>query len=165
MNKTEVVITDLSNEEFEEADVAFEDKTEKAMNFLANIEDELSSDVAAQVKNGLQDFTLLLTDLKLDPKLASLWKLIYSNAMTDRKHALALWLDLYVKTYENEEKHFQNGQTLHRYMDIMNKANQQLIKLAELVDRAREEKQREENESIINHFFDKNNTSKPIKKK
>lgn len=165
MNKTEVVITDLSNEEFEETDVAFEDKAEKAMNFLANIEDELSSDVAAQVKNGLQDFTLLLTDLKLDPKLASLWKLIYSNAMTDRKHALALWLDLYVKTYENEEKHFQNGQTLHRYMDIMNKANQQLIKLAELVDRAREEKQREENESIINHFFDKNNTSKPIKKK
>lgn len=165
MNKAEVIITDLSNEEFEETETAVEDKAEKAMNFLANVEDELSSDVAAQVKNGLQDFTLLLTDLKLDPKLASLWKLIYSNAMTDRKHALALWLDLYVKTYENEEKHFQNGQTLHRYMDIMNKANQQLIKLAELVDRAKEEKQREENESIINHFFDKNNTNKPIKKK
>jgi len=165
MKETDVIITDLSEEITEERIDTPLEKAEKAKNFLSNIEDELSEDVAVQVKNGLQDFTSLLTDLKLDPKLASLWKLIYSNAMTDRKHALALWLDLYVKTYDNEDKHFQNGQTLHRYMDIMNKSNQQLLKLAELVDKAKEEKEKEENQSMINHFFKKNDESKPIKKK
>lgn len=166
MKETDIIITDLSNEPFdEEREETPIEKAEKARNFLTNIEDELADDVAVQVKNGLQDFTLLLNDLNLDPKLASLWKLIYSNAMTDRKHALALWLDLYVKTYDDGDKHFQNGQTLHRYMDIMNKSNQQLLKLAELVDRAREIKEKEENESIVNHFFNKNDNNKPIKKK
>jgi len=166
MKETEIVFQNEESIELEKKEESEEEKISEAKNFLQNIEDELSEDVKIQVKSGLSDFSLLLSDLELDPRLASLWRLIYSNAMTDRKNAFALWLDLYVKTYNNEDKHFQHGQTLHKYMDIMTKSNQQLLKLAELVDKARENKERIDGENLINNFFDsKKNESTPIKKK
>lgn len=166
MKETEIIFQNEESIELEEKEESEEEKISEAKNFLQNIEDELSEDVKIQVKSGLSDFSLLLSDLELDPRLASLWRLIYSNAMTDRKNAFALWLDLYVKTYNNEDKHFQHGQTLHKYMDIMTKSNQQLLKLAELVDKARENKERVDGENLINNFFDsKKNESIPIKKK
>ena len=104
---------------------------------LENVENELTEEVKAQVKSGFDDFTSLLSAIELDPRLASLWKLIYANAMTDRKNAFALFLDLYVITFSDNEKHFQHGQTLTKYMEAMSRANQQLLKLADLVDKAR----------------------------
>jgi hypothetical protein len=138
-----------------------------AKSFLENIEDELVEDVKTQVKSGLQDFTALLSDLELDPRLASLWKLIYANAMTDRKNAFALWLDLYVKTFNNEENHFKHGQTLTKYMEMMSKSNQQLLKLAELVDNARTQYEIKQDDNIAAHFFGKKQSSAilEIKKK
>jgi len=166
MKETDILFQNEEEIDIEEKEFSENEKISQAKNFLSNIEDELSEDVKIQVKSGLQDFTLLLTDLELDPRLASLWRLIYSNAMTDRKNAFALWLDLYVKTYNNEDKHFQHGQTLHKYMDIMTKSNQQLLKLAELVDKAREEKEKTDNENMINNFFDpKKNSESTLKKK
>lgn len=166
MKETDILFQNEDDVEIEEKEFTDSEKITQAKNFLSNIEDELSEDVKIQVKSGLQDFTMLLTDLELDPRLASLWRLIYSNAMTDRKNAFALWLDLYVKTYNNEDKHFQHGQTLHKYMDIMTKSNQQLLKLAELVDKAREEKEKIDNKNLIDNFFDpKKNTESTFKKK
>lgn len=166
MKESDIVFENEEELGIEEKNETEDEKIIEAKNFLLNVEDELAEDVKIQVKSGLQDFTLLLSDLELDPRLASLWRLIYSNAMTDRKNAFALWLDLYVKTYNNEDKHFQHGQTLHKYMDIMTKSNQQLLKLAELVDKAREQKERTDSENLINGFFDpKKEGTLPIKKK
>jgi hypothetical protein len=166
MKETNIIFQNEEELNLEEKEETEDEKIIEAKNFLSNIEDELSEDVRVQVKSGLQDFTFLLSDLELDPRLASLWRLIYSNAMTDRKNAFALWLDLYVKTYNNEDKHFQHGQTLHKYMDIMTKSNQQLLKLAELVDKAREQKEKIDSENLINNFFDpKKEDSSTIKKK
>jgi hypothetical protein len=166
MKETNIIFQNEEELNLEEKEETEDEKIIEAKNFLSNIEDELSEDIRVQVKSGLQDFTFLLSDLELDPRLASLWRLIYSNAMTDRKNAFALWLDLYVKTYNNEDKHFQHGQTLHKYMDIMTKSNQQLLKLAELVDKAREQKEKIDSENLINNFFDpKKEDSSTIKKK
>jgi hypothetical protein len=161
--KTDNDDTEITDETLEK-EIDENDPIFQAKSFLENIEDELSEEVKTQVKSGLQDFTSLLSDLELDPRLASLWKLIYSNAMTDRKNAFALWLDLYVKVFNSDEKHFQHGQTLHKYMEAMSKANQQLLKLAELVDKARDQKENYDRESSIGTFFRNDKTDYRKKK-
>jgi hypothetical protein len=128
-------------------------KFHKAKSFLENVENELTEEVKAQVKSGFDDFTSLLSAIELDPRLASLWKLIYANAMTDRKNAFALFLDLYVITFSDNEKHFQHGQTLTKYMEAMSRANQQLLKLADLVDKARDKKEERDNADLAAEFF------------
>jgi hypothetical protein len=138
-----------------EEEVSFEEneKFYKAKSFLENVENELSDEVKSQVKSGFDDFTNLLSSIDLDPRLASLWKLIYANAMTDRKNAFALFLDLYVITFSDTEKHFQHGQTLTKYMEAMSRANQQLLKLADLVDKARDKKEERDNADLAAEFF------------
>lgn len=140
-------------EQEDENDLNENSKFFKAKSFLENVENELSDEVKAQVKSGFDDFTSLLSAIDLDPRLASLWKLIYANAMTDRKNAFALFLDLYVITFSDAEKHFQHGQTLTKYMEAMSRANQQLLKLADLVDKARDKKEERDNADLAAEFF------------
>jgi hypothetical protein len=149
-----IVIEDENTAE-QEDEIGFNenDKFHKAKSFLENVENELTDEVKAQVKTGFEDFTSLLTAIDLDPRLASLWKLIYANAMTDRKNAFALFLDLYVITFSDAEKHFQHGQTLTKYMEAMSRANQQLLKLADLVDKARDKKEERDNSDLAAEFF------------
>jgi hypothetical protein len=139
----------------------------KAKSFLENVENELSDEIKTQIKSGFDDFTGLLASIDLDPRLASLWKLIYANAMNDRKNAFALFLDLYVITFSDAEKHFQHGQTLTKYMEAMSRANQQLLKLADLVDKARDKKEERDNSNLAAEFFSPNSKSsyEPRRKK
>lgn len=72
MKETDILFQNEDDVEIEEKEFTDSEKITQAKNFLSNIEDELSEDVKIQVKSGLQDFTLLLTDLELDPRLATL---------------------------------------------------------------------------------------------
>lgn len=95
-------------------------------------------EVAAQTVKQLADFNELLGTLaSTEDKQKALWRQIYENATTDRLNAYLVWSDLYGSVQNQPAEHAIHGQNLSRYMERMSKANDQLIKLAELVGNAK----------------------------
>lgn len=90
-------------------------------------------------KEQMKDFGSLLKslDTSLDKK-KQLWKLIFENAVTDRKNAYLVFADLYVSVHSSPAEHAIHGPTISKYMERMSKATDQLLKLAELVAAAEE---------------------------
>lgn len=83
----------------------------------------------------LFDFSALLDTLSsVEEKKKALWKQIYENAVTDRKNAYILFGDLYKDVHNQPAQHAIHGITLSKYLERMEKSNQQLIKLAEMID-------------------------------
>jgi hypothetical protein len=111
-------------EEEEEFNVVFESKTSD------ELEKKLNEDAI--------NFSSLLDALEdVDQRQKLLWKQIYDNANEDRKNAYLVWTDLYIKVHGDEEKHFKHGAVISKYMERMEKANEQILKLAALVDKAK----------------------------
>jgi hypothetical protein len=89
----------------------------------------------AKVNEQLLDFSALLDTLStVEAKKKALWKQIYENAVTDRKNAYLLFGNLYMQVKDDADKHGLHGMVLAKYLERMEKANNQLIKLAELVE-------------------------------
>lgn len=86
------------------------------------------------IEEKIKDFTELLDQIdSLDDKKKRLWKEIYENAVTDRQNAYVLFTTL-VDIVENKStEHAIHGRTLATYIEKMSKANDQIIRLAELV--------------------------------
>ena len=103
--------------------------------------DELDKKIAKEIE-GFTD--LLGTLATTEERKKSLWKQIYENAVTDRRNAFILFGDLYSMVVNKNSEHAIHGQTLTKYMERMSKANEQLIKLAELVSQAIDENVEEE---------------------
>lgn len=80
----------------------------------------------------------------IDERLKLLWKQIYENALIDRRNAYMIWTDLYLQVHGNPEQHVIHGDHLSKYMERMEKANTQLLKLAELVYKAKDKQEAEE---------------------
>jgi hypothetical protein len=80
----------------------------------------------------------------IDERLKLLWKQIYENALMDRRNAYIVWTDLFSAVHGNPEQHVIHGDHLAKYMERMEKANVQLLKLAELVYKAKDKQQEDE---------------------
>lgn len=86
----------------------------------------------------LKSFNELLDTLaSSEDKQKSLWRQIYENAITDRMNGYVIWVDLYREVQGKPSEHAIHGPNLSKYMERMSKANDQLIKLAELVANAK----------------------------
>jgi len=93
----------------------------------------------------LATFVELLDSITtIDERLKLLWKQIYENALIDRRNAYMIWTDLYLTVHGNPEQHVIHGDHLSKYMERMEKANTQLLKLAELVYKAKDKQEAEE---------------------
>jgi hypothetical protein len=93
----------------------------------------------------LATFVELLDSITtIDERLKLLWKQIYENALIDRRNAYMIWTDLYLQVHGNPEQHVIHGDHLSKYMERMEKANTQLLKLAELVYKAKDKQEAEE---------------------
>lgn len=87
----------------------------------------------------LYDFSALLDTLSsVEEKKKALWKNIYENAVTDRKNAYILFADLYKDVHNEPAQHAIHGAILAKYLERMEKSNQQIIKLAEMIDEVAE---------------------------
>ena len=64
------------------------------------------------------------------------WKEIYQNAFQDREKASMLVTNLWKEITADPEKHALYGSTISKYLERMSKSNDQLVKLAELMQRA-----------------------------
>lgn len=110
------------------------------------LEAELS--VADKVK----DFSGLLSSIKnLDEKKQHLWTEIYENAISDRQHSYAMFMKLVMIVGDKSSEHAVHGKTMASYIERMSKANDQLIRLADLVAQAEEK-----NDNLnVDDVFDK----------
>ena len=97
---------------------------------------ELIPDSEKKTKR-MHDFAELLDSLDdLADKKKHLWRQIYENAVNDRDAAGVLFLDLFVSTANNAAQHAINGTILAKYLERMCRSNDQLQKLAEIVEKA-----------------------------
>lgn len=94
---------------------------------------------ADEKKKKINDFGELLDSLSTtDEKRKLLWKDIYQNAITDRENAYALYISLYQAMSGTAADHNAHGGTLMKYLERMSKANDQIIKLAEMIKTSEE---------------------------
>jgi len=76
---------------------------------------------------------LLASIENLDDKKRVLWTEIYHNALTDRENASILFTDTIMQIKGNAANHSILGPIVVKYIERMSRANDQIIKLAELV--------------------------------
>lgn len=106
------------------------------------------------VEERIKDFSGLLRQIEsLNDKKRQLWTEIYENAISDRQNSYAMFARLVKIAQDKSSEHAVHGKTIATYIERMSKANDQLIKLAELIDKA--DKKNEEIDS--EDLFDKIN--------
>ena len=99
------------------------------------INDDTISHESTQKK--LKDFTEVLEKIEhADSKSKILWKEIYENAIVDRQNAHILFVEAYTNMGSGSADHLSLGPTLTKYLERMNKSNEQLLKLSELMSKS-----------------------------
>jgi hypothetical protein len=120
-----------------------DDQAPKEFDLNAEFTAIKNADVNALEKKSetqIKEFVELLDTLSsVEDRTKALWRQIYENAVSDRKNAYIMWVDLYIHVHSNPTEHAVHGQNLGRYLERMSKANDQIIKLADLVSQASQE--------------------------
>jgi len=101
-----------------------------------------------QQQQKIDTFSELLEDLvSTTDKKKLLWKEIYENALRDRTNAEILFNEAYTTMQSNE--HITMGPILTKYLERMNRSNEQLLKLAELITKAEDQSTRIDPDDIF----------------
>ncbi len=88
----------------------------------------------------INEFSELLEGLSsTTDKRKLLWKEIYENALRDRLNASVLFTEAYSTMQAGVTEHVTIGPVLTKYLERMNKSNEQLLKLAELISKAEDQ--------------------------
>jgi hypothetical protein len=105
---------------------------------MSNIEITDPVDISDRtLQEKVKDFSSLLKQIEsVDDKKKQLWKEIYENAICDRQNAYLMFVKLVMIVQDKSTEHAIHGRSLSSYIERMSKANEQLIKLAELVAKA-----------------------------
>lgn len=89
------------------------------------------------VEEKIRDFGGLLNQIEsLSDKKRQLWREIYENAISDRQNAYVMFAKLVKIAQDKSTEHAVHGKTIATYIERMSRANDQLIKLAELIAKA-----------------------------
>lgn len=98
----------------------------------------------------VKDFADLLDRIETTAdKKKLLWKEIYENAVVDRMNAYMLFTDVYTTMQGGINEHVQLGSIMSKYLERMNKSNDQLLKLADLIANEEEKAARIDPEEIF----------------
>jgi len=88
----------------------------------------------------LQQFERMLSEISsLDDKKKVLWMHIYENALQDRRNSYALLFEVVGGIKGTSSNHHLVGPIAAKYIERMSKSNDQLLKLAELLQKAQDE--------------------------
>jgi len=85
----------------------------------------------------IKNFSELLESLEqMDEKKKMLWREIYSNAISDRERASILFTEAYKALGAGSADHIALGTTMTKYLERMGKSNDQVLKLADLIQKS-----------------------------
>tara|TARA_B100002019_G_scaffold135269_1_gene116609 strand:- start:7677 stop:8036 length:360 start_codon:yes stop_codon:yes gene_type:complete len=105
------------------------------------------------VQKKVQDFDELINSIEnIESKKKQLWKEIYENAFVDRMNAYMLFTDCFTGLSGSTADHVQVGGQLAKYIERMNKANDQLIKLAEMISKEEERANSVSSDDLFNEI-------------
>jgi len=91
------------------------------------------------VSRKTEQFGALLESIEnLEEKKKHLWKEIYENAIVDRMNSYMLFTDVYSCMTGDKADHVTLGPMMAKYIERMNKSNDQLLKLADLIAKEEE---------------------------
>lgn len=76
--------------------------------------------------------------LAVDEKTKTMWKEVYENALFDRQNAYRLYADIWNTMQGDPAGHTMNGNQAAKYLERMGRANDQLIKLSEMMNAVEE---------------------------
>jgi len=109
------------------------------------------------VEERIRDFSGLLNQIEsLNDKKRKLWMEIYENAISDRQNSYAMFVRLVKIVQDKSSEHAVHGKTIATYIERMSKANEQLIKLAELIAKA----ERKDDEIDPDEMFERINKNR-----
>ncbi len=95
---------------------------------------EKSVDKNNKSEEKIRNFSDILNELSTtEEKKKLLWKEIYENALDDREQARMLFTDLFLQSQGNSTNHLNFGPLMAKYLERMNKSNDQILRLAELI--------------------------------
>ena len=115
------------------------------------IEKLTSADTAAAEK--INEFEAILRRVDgLDSRKMFLWLEIYNNAKDDRTCASALFTQAYTQLGTTSSEHVTLGATLVKYLERMNKANEQLLSLANIITKEIEKQTAVDAEDIFSQI-------------
>jgi hypothetical protein len=101
------------------------------MNSLNNKIEKLN-----KLEKKIKRFSSLLSDIgESDSKLGSMWLEIYENAQRDREYANQLFNSVFEEIKVNPANHAIYGAQAAKYLERLCKSNEQILKLAELVQK------------------------------
>ena len=85
----------------------------------------------------IKEFSGLLDGLvDTDQKKKALWKEIYENAVSDRERASILFTEAFKTMSGTATDHAAIGSILTKYLERMCKSNDQILSLADLINKA-----------------------------
>lgn len=91
----------------------------------------------SQLERKMSDFSGLLNQIENTPeKVKSLWKETYENALADRHNAFIMFKRLTDLCTNSSSEFAIHGKTLATFLEKMGKANDQLLRLSELMFKA-----------------------------
>ena len=106
---------------------------------------KINNDTEISIEEKIRDFGDLLSQIDgVSDKKKKLWKEIYENAITDRQNSYVLFTTLVEIVQDKSTEHAVHGKTMATYIERMSKANDQIIRLAELVSKS----EKRDNEEI-----------------
>lgn len=106
-----------------------------------------SIDKLNEIDKKIKQFSDILNELSTtEDKKKLLWKEIYENAINDRENAGILFTDALMQVKGNSANHNILGPVVAKYIERMSRANDQILKLAELI--AQEESKEIDMDSI-----------------
>ena len=95
---------------------------------------------AQQKEKKIETFSDILDGLHgTADKKKLLWKEIYENALIDRENASILFTDLLLHTKGDATSHVMCGTIMSKYLERMSKSNDQILRLAEIIQKAEQE--------------------------
>lgn len=101
--------------------------------------EKFTNDSEHSLERRVGDFTDLVDKIDgLTDQKKVLWREIYQNAITDRQNAYEMFAKLRTIMGEKTTEHAVHGRSAAAYIERMNKANDQLLKLVEQVAHAEE---------------------------
>ena len=82
----------------------------------------------------------MLDDLATtEDKKKALWREIYENAVSDRERASILFTEAYKTMGASTNDHATLGTTMTKYLERMCKSNDQILQLADIINKAEEQ--------------------------
>jgi len=87
-----------------------------------------------------------------EDKKKLLWKEIYENALNDRENASILFMDLMTQSQGSSANHATFGPIMAKYLERMSKSNDQILRLAEIIDKAESKSEMINPDDIFNEI-------------